>query len=626
MYEGHLMVRLLVNLFLAVVISISFVEVADAAKKKRKKLTESSVTFTATLDSGKTVDCLQNKKGIYIPGKINKKGTFFTPASVPYKKKLKRLKEKVADAGSDKKKKKKAKKKLKKHKQKFKEQKAKCKAGPGGTGPGPTDPAFCESMDPYDGAFGASDAAYLLEKFGFGVGEKEQPLVDNAASTGLAAFVDDLVAAVSEDQGVLETVDAIADQDPVNDANDAILLHYILTNNPVHMRVTESLHGVITTARDVLAGNQQKLWYAHWKLLRDAAHNNKTYIETVQESAIHPMMLLFLDNGSSIAANPNENFARELQELFTLGPICPDGTVNYSESRPLGDVLNAARVLTGWKVEQIGEDWTAKFVNGQHEQTPQTMYAGTPHQFSTSNFADLINNILTKHPCAGDFYARELLKDFLTEEPPVNLIRKFGAVIRANGFKIMDSVATLMKSKAAFCGTYYNSTTKKTDRLLAELVRVMKLRNAIDLDPDGNLEDLTQGVESSGYQVDLPPDGVFYIPTLNFRTPAAQLELINSLGRLIDIAEAADPQIFVPQNILPQGDVPSIDVVRYVAKRLNITLSTEQEAALDFYMNRTFTEEGTTINFYDNTNPDDRREKGLTLYMIMSILPQASLG
>lgn len=619
----------------ALAFCLVFVLVTSATAQNKKKdkpikVSDPSLIYTVTLANGKNLQCFVNKKGKALNGKARtRKGkTTFTPTLKKDKAKTKVLKIKIKEA-SNAKKRKKAKKRLAKFRATVKGNKEAC-ANPGGGGGGgtpPTDPAFCESLDEYDGAFGAAEATYLLEKFGFGVGEKEEALVASAASTGIAGFVTDVTSAVAEDQGVLETVDAIADGDPVDDANDAILLHYILTNNPVHLRTTESLHGLITTARDVLSNDQQELWYDHWKLLRNSALTNKTYIETVQESAIHPMMLLFLDGASNIAANPNENYGRELQELFTTGADCPGGTANYTESRPNGDVLNASRIMTGWKVEQNGSTWEAKFVNGQHEQVPQAMYAGTPHAFSSNNFADLIQNMLERHPCAGDFYAQELLKDFLTEDPPIGLVRNFGAVIRANQFRIMDSVAALMKSKAAQCGTFQNATTKKPDRLLAEIVRVMKLRNAIELDPDGNLGDLTQGVEASGYQVDLPKDGVFYQTTGSFRTPPAQLELLNSLGRLIDIAKDVGPQIFDPQDILPTGDAAAESVVDFVAARLNVTLSVAQKTTLVNYLNRSYGENGSfTPDFYDNTDPSDRRDKGLTLYMIMSVLPGVSLG
>lgn len=476
----------------------------------------------------------------------------------------------------------------------------------------------CESMEQYAGSFGDAEKVYLLTKFGFGLGTKEQNLFMGQPT--LAGFVDTFTSYRPEDQGFQSSADALAASNYAQRTNDAIFLSYLNTNNPGHFRALEALQSINTTGADVLPANGDgpALWYKHARdVLLEAAKTNESIFSMVKRSAVHPMMLIYLDNAVSTRLNPNENYARELQELFTLGVTCSDGAANYTETRPSGDVLNAARVLTGYSVVLTNGIYESRFSNATHDSTPRLMYAGTPHAFFASNLDELIAGI-QNHPCSGELYAKRLLNAFLTEEPPVGLIRNFAAAMKAKDFRIMDSINTLMKSKAAFCPAYRNSVTPKPDAFIARMVRTMNLRDSVNSNMN-NVTTLVDATENAGFSINYPETVFYYKPNV-FRTPQSALEALNAMADLIQIAINTNGTLFSTAQILPAAaNANSNDTVAHVAARLGLTLTPELQAVLTHYLDHIKNSNGTkTRRIY--VNSQHALEKGVPLYMIMAPL------
>ena len=174
---------------------------------------------------------------------------------------------------------------------------------------------------------------------------------------------------------------------------------------------------------------------------------NGTFREIVEASALSPAMILFLDTASNVAGVPNENFARELLELHTMGV---DG--GYVQQ----DIVELARVFTGWNVckkrnhnagdplaacipsSQIGGggepagEWVRNFRVSLHDSGQKVLFAGTPHQaFIPSTAATPVDGIddvaialdaVVAHPSTPRFIARKLLQRFVTEEPAQAMI------------------------------------------------------------------------------------------------------------------------------------------------------------------------------------------------------------
>lgn len=137
---------------------------------------------------------------------------------------------------------------------------------------------------------------------------------------------------------------------------------------PSSISVIEKLtlfwHNHFATEADAFLDSRMQ--YAHNALLRrNAMGNFKTFVRDV---TLDPAMLRYLNGDTNTAAKPNENYARELLELFTIGKgyeRAPGDYTNYNED----DVKAAARVLTGWRAFRIGDPTKSIFTANLHDST-----------------------------------------------------------------------------------------------------------------------------------------------------------------------------------------------------------------------------------------------------------------
>jgi uncharacterized protein (DUF1800 family) len=168
------------------------------------------------------------------------------------------------------------------------------------------------------------------------------------------------------------------------------------------------------------------------------AHVLGRFENMVLASAKHPAMLLYLDNAQSIGPNSraatmvrrrrgaqrglNENYARELLELHTLGV---DG--GYAQS----DVLELARLLTGWTVDRAGA-MAFTFEAPLHEPGNKTVLGA---RYGTGlQEGEKAIRALCRHPSAARFVARKLVSHFVADDPPASAVDRIAAVFgQSNG-------------------------------------------------------------------------------------------------------------------------------------------------------------------------------------------------
>jgi uncharacterized protein (DUF1800 family) len=152
---------------------------------------------------------------------------------------------------------------------------------------------------------------------------------------------------------------------------------------------------------DIFVVSQEKvknpaLVYTHQNLLRTAGFGSAPML--AKDVSRSPAMVMYLDLQQSQRTAPNENFARELFELFLLG----EG--NYTEH----DVKESARAFTGYR--QAGGVF--RFAPAQHDPTPKTIFG------RTGNYAgDDVIDLAYAQPAAGRYLAHKLARFYLTDDP-----------------------------------------------------------------------------------------------------------------------------------------------------------------------------------------------------------------
>lgn len=144
-----------------------------------------------------------------------------------------------------------------------------------------------------------------------------------------------------------------------------------------------------------------------------------TFRNLLGRTAESVAMLIYLDNYLNQAAKPNENWGRELLELFSMGPVNEStGQANYTQA----DVIAAAKCFTDWTVVLNGSNYTAAIgLGGTHDTTQKVLFAGTPHAVTipANGTAQVDGNLLldalANADATKDFMVRKLMRFFLGE-------------------------------------------------------------------------------------------------------------------------------------------------------------------------------------------------------------------
>ena len=201
----------------------------------------------------------------------------------------------------------------------------------------------------------------------------------------------------------------------------------ITTTTPFAEQLTLFWHNhFVSSAQKV---KHPALMYQQNQLYREQALGN--YRTLVQAMAKEPAMIIYLDNQTNRKGQPNENFARELFELFTLG----EG--HYEES----DIKEAARAFTGW---QVNRKTGAFFVNARdHDQGLKTVFE------QTGNFDgdDVINLLFTEKPTqVATHLVTKLWMQFVSPEPVEAEVDRLAKIFINNDFELRPLMEALLLS------------------------------------------------------------------------------------------------------------------------------------------------------------------------------------
>ena len=169
-----------------------------------------------------------------------------------------------------------------------------------------------------------------------------------------------------------------------------------------------------------------------------------------------PAMLVYLDNGENVKAHPNENFGRELLELFTMG------VGNYTEH----DVREAARAFTGWTNDVL----TFKFDAAQHDFSDKTFLSTT----GPLDGGNIIDTIL-KQPVTGEFVAAKLYRYFVREDVSASAKTDLGRSFRESGYQIKPLLKRIFLSKDFYAPPSYATQIKSPVHLVVSTYRKMGL-------------------------------------------------------------------------------------------------------------------------------------------------------
>jgi uncharacterized protein (DUF1800 family) len=326
-----------------------------------------------------------------------------------------------------------------------------------------------------------ADVAHLLRRAGFGGTPAE---INALAALDLPAIVDRL----------LDTTDAppVTEPPEVRDpaqpnswwrgvgVHNWWLERMRTTPSPLIEKMALFWHGHFATSIEKL-DDAVLLWEQHL-LIRQ--HALGSFRDLVRSVSLHPALLLYLDNEQNVAGSPNENFARELMELFTLG------LNQYTQD----DVVAAARAWTGH-----GYDWSTHryvFRSNRHDTGLKTFFGITRNW----DGPQIIDEILTgaKKPVAASFIARKLWTFLAYPDPEPALVDALATEFAAAGL----DVAVLLR--AIFLRPEFYSAEAKRGLVRSPVEFMVAAMKATNLPP--SIAHPEWWSEAMGQMLLWPPD------------------------------------------------------------------------------------------------------------------------
>jgi len=182
------------------------------------------------------------------------------------------------------------------------------------------------------------------------------------------------------------------------------------------------------------------LGYRYARLLRLSALGD--FKQLVKDVTADGAMLTYLDGRINTAAAPNENYARELMELFTMGPTASDGSSNYSEF----DVQEMARAMTGYALD-VRSSWDSVFVAGRHDAGEKTLF-GISGTWAPEEAIDHLFD--QRGPHIAHFVAAKAYRAFVHHVEDPSYILDLASIFLDSGFSLRTLFETLFASERFF--------------------------------------------------------------------------------------------------------------------------------------------------------------------------------
>lgn len=218
------------------------------------------------------------------------------------------------------------------------------------------------------------------------------------------------------------------------------------TERPLEEKLTLFWHGHFATSAEKV--REPGYNYGLNQTLRK--HASGDFRTLVLEVGKSPAMLRYLDNVQNRRGKPNENWARELMELFTLG------IGNYTEQ----DIKEAARAFTGWTIR----NGAFAFDGRQHDTGSKTVL-GRTGAFDGEDIVD----ILLAQPVCAEFLSRKLWTYFAYENPEPEIVKGLASTLRDGGYELKPLLRRIFSSEAFYSARARSSQIKSPAQLVAGL-------------------------------------------------------------------------------------------------------------------------------------------------------------
>ena len=222
------------------------------------------------------------------------------------------------------------------------------------------------------------------------------------------------------------------------------------TDRPLEEKMALFWHGHFATAQNKVRDYRKMLG----QIALFERHATGNFGDLLVAVAQDPGMLYYLDAGVNVKGAANENFAREVMELFTMG------VGNYREQ----DVREAARAFTGWNFENL--DFV---VNAALHDDGSKMFLGRTGDFDGVDVLDII----LEQPATAEYIAAKVFRFFVRDDPSPALTARLGTVLRDNDYELRPLLTTVFLSRDFYSeashGTHIKGPVEHVITMLKQL-------------------------------------------------------------------------------------------------------------------------------------------------------------
>ena len=257
-----------------------------------------------------------------------------------------------------------------------------------------------------------------------------------------------------------------------------------------------------------------------------------------------PAMLAFLDAGVNVKGSPNENFAREIMELFTMG------VGNYDEN----DIREAARAFTGWNYADLQFTF-----NEQEHDGERKSFLGRSGEFDGED----IIGIIMEQPATAEYIAGKIYRFFVRTELSAELQAELGSVLREANYEIASLLETIFLSR-----DFYSEASVGT-HIKSPVELAISTYKKLGLDTVPGVPDFNRTTGSLGQTLFRPPTVAGWAGGRSWITP----------GLLLERGNFARDVLFPDINFIPpdrrNGSLEIQSVARRIRDGMDITSATQ---------------------------------------------------
>lgn len=308
---------------------------------------------------------------------------------------------------------------------------------------------------------------HLLWRAGFGIGIHQ---IDDLKNKSIKTLMAELLNEGSFSEITYDTPDPDSAADYMNSTAPAEKKKEMQRlNREQNNELNLNFLNTIVNSKEQMREKMAFFWHGHFASRVVNPKFNKQLLNTIRKNALgdfkdllfevsqSPAMLNFLNNQQNKKDHPNENFAREVMELFTMG------RGNYTEK----DVREGARAFTGWSYDKEGNFKERKNLHDEGSKT----FLGKTGNFSGS---DVLNTILEQKVTA-QFITTKIYKFFVNEKVDQDIVSKLSTSFYNSGYDIKKLMTDIFSSTWFYDQKNIGNRIKSPVELMAGMMRILPM-------------------------------------------------------------------------------------------------------------------------------------------------------